>query len=147
MIRWSRRAGKSTFKRTEESFEGKNWVKSFVFEPKFTRKTRFSMGMLLYYDWYSNPVFQIVPTVLHLFAAKREAFFSFCILKKMTKVWTCRRKLRSSTQKKYTIKHFDSSKTYFVLTPRYCYLPWINWRFLSGITFGVASFCWPFWAL
>ena len=57
--------------------------------------------------------------------------------------------------KKYTIKHLDSPKTYFVLNPRYCYFSWafspcfipsktwINWRFSSDVIFVIASSCWP----
>jgi hypothetical protein len=51
----------------------------FVFEQKFARKTLFLWEYCN--DWDSNQVFQLVPTVLHLSAAKSEEF-CFCILKK-----------------------------------------------------------------
>jgi hypothetical protein len=123
MIRWSRRAEKSAFKRSKESFEEwKKFGQRFVLEQTFARKTLFPWEYCN--DWDSNQVLRLVPTVLHLSAAKSEEF-CFGIFKKMTKVWTCRREPRSSTQKKKnTIKHFDSPKIYVVLNPRYCYWSW-----------------------
>jgi hypothetical protein len=54
----------------------------FVFEQKFARKTLFPREH--YNDWDSNLVFRLVPTVLHLSAAKSEKF-CFCISKKNDK--------------------------------------------------------------
>ena len=61
----------------QETKEKKN--QKFVFEQKFARKTLFPLEH--YNDWDSNLVFRLVPTVLHLSAAKSEKF-CFCILKK-----------------------------------------------------------------
>jgi hypothetical protein len=44
------------------------------FEQKFTRETLFPWE---YYDWDSNLVFRLVPTVLDLSAAKSEEFIVF----------------------------------------------------------------------
>jgi hypothetical protein len=57
----------------------KKFDQKFVFEQKCARKTLFAWEYC--YDWDSNQVFQLVPTVLHLSAAKSEEF-CFCILKK-----------------------------------------------------------------
>jgi hypothetical protein len=57
---------------------------------------------------------------------------------------------------KYTIKHFDSPKTDFVL---HLYLSWAfssylipsitwtNWRFSSDVIFVITSSCWSLWTL
>jgi hypothetical protein len=57
----------------------KKFGQKFVFEKKFARKTLFPWEH--YNDWDSNLVFRLVPTVLHLSAAKSEKF-CFRILKK-----------------------------------------------------------------
>jgi hypothetical protein len=48
----------------------KKFDQKFVFEQKFARKTLFPWKY--YNDWDSNMVFRLVPTVLHLSAAKSE---------------------------------------------------------------------------
>jgi hypothetical protein len=81
MIRWSRRAGKSAFKRTKESpEEWKKFGQKFVFEQKFARKTLFPWEYNN--DWDSNQVFRLVPTVLHLSTEKSKEFnFAFVFWK------------------------------------------------------------------
>jgi hypothetical protein len=75
MIRWSRRAGNSAFKRTEGEFRGvKKFGQKFVFEQKFARKTLFPWEY--YNDWDSNLVFRLVPTVLHLSAVCSKNCFN-----------------------------------------------------------------------
>jgi hypothetical protein len=72
------------------------------FGQKFARKALFPWE---YYRLGYKPDFPISSDCLSV--AKSE---KFCILKRMTKIWTCRRKLRSSTQQKYykTFYQFQS---------------------------------------
>ena len=80
---------KISFQETKEFRGMKKFGQKFVFEQKFARKTLFPWEH--YNDWDSNLVSRLVPTVLHLSL--------LLYFEKMTKVWTCRRKLRSSTKK------------------------------------------------
>jgi hypothetical protein len=80
---------------------------------------------------------------------------SLLYFEKVTKIWTCRRKLRSSTPKKILWNNSTVQWTYLViLNPMqvYCYLSrafftpcfipsktWIKRRFSSGVIFGIAS--------
>jgi hypothetical protein len=118
----SRRAGKSAFERTKESFqEWEKFGQKIEFEQKFARKTLLPWEYSN--DWDSNQVFRLVSTVLHLSAAKSKEF-RFCILKKWRKFGRAEGILALQLKKIYTIKHFHSPKTYVVLNPRYCYWSW-----------------------
>jgi hypothetical protein len=100
--------GKISFQKEElgEFRWGKKFGQKFVFEQKFARKTLFPWEY--YNDWNSHQGFRLVPTILHLSAAKSEKF-CFSILKK----WRTfgRAEWDLALQLENTIKHFDSPKT------------------------------------
>jgi hypothetical protein len=66
-----------------------------VFEQKCARKAWEYCN-----DWDSNQVFRLVPSVLHLSAAKSKEF-CFYILKKMTKFGRAEGNLALQLEKKY----------------------------------------------
>ena len=120
-------------------------VKSLFLSENMLEKWEFSSQDFNFKD--SILVFWIVLTVLHFVTAKIEGYHF--LLWKMTKVSTCRSKLRgklrSSIEKYIALKHFNTSKTYLVLKSRYrclfwafslCCSPsntWVNWGFRSGV--------------
>ena len=122
-------------------------VKSLFLSENMLEKWEFSSQDFNFKD--SILVFWIVLTVLHFVTAKIESYLFTFLLWKMTKVSTCRSKLRgklrSSIEKYIALKHFNTSKTYLVLKSRYrclfwafslCCSPsntWVNWGFRSGV--------------
>ena len=86
----------------------------YVFEQKFARNTRFLSKDIIVLD--SDQVSYLVPTVLHLSAAKSE-HFDFNILKKLQLFVRVKENFSLELIKIY--ETFTLPKTYFAVNARY----------------------------